>query len=224
MRIQEWPLNERPRERLQRQGASVLSDAELIAILLGHGIAGCSAVDIARQTLNTTGGLRQLLTASFEDVSQLPGWGPARTCRLAAAVELNKRHLQATVLSRESICSPHDTRKFLKARLRDLEHEVFAVVFLDNQHRVIAVEDLFRGTLDSCSVHPREVVKQALKHQAGAVILAHNHPSGVAEPSPADRHITTRLKEALALVDVRTLDHLVIGDGEPVSFAERGWL
>ncbi|MEO6698265.1 MAG: DNA repair protein RadC [Paraperlucidibaca sp.] len=224
MRIQEWPLSERPRERLQRQGANVLSDAELLAILLGHGIAGFSAVDIARQTLNATGGLRQLMMASFDEVSKLPGWGPARTCRLVAAVELNKRHLQAAVLSRESLCSPHDTRAFLRARLRDLQHEVFVVVFLDNQHRVIAVEDLFRGTLDSCSVHPREVVKQALKHQAGAVILAHNHPSGVAEPSPADRHITTRLKEALALVDIRTLDHLVIGDGEPVSFAERGWL
>lgn len=224
MRIHEWPLSERPRERLQKQGAAVLSDAELVAILLGHGIAGFSAVDIARQTLNSTGGLRQLLNAPFDVISALPGWGPARTSRLVAAVELNKRHLQQTVLCRESLCSPHDTRRFLKARLRDLPYEVFAVVFLDNQHRVIAVEDLFRGTLDSCSVHPREVVKQALKHQAGAVILAHNHPSGVAEPSPADRHITSRLKEALALVEVRTLDHLVIGDGEPVSFAERGWL
>lgn len=224
MRIHEWPLSERPRERLQHNGAHVLSHAELIAILLGNGMAGASAVDIARQSLNAMGGLRALLSASFEELSRLHGWGPARTSRLLAAMELSKRHLQETVLSRESLCSPQDTHKFLKARMRDLPYEVFAVVFLDNQHRVIAIEDLFRGTLDSCSVHPREVVKQALKHQAGAVILAHNHPSGVAEPSPADRQITTRLKDALALVEIRTLDHLVIGEGDPVSFAERGWL
>ncbi|PQA40546.1 RadC family protein [Amnimonas aquatica] len=224
MRIRDWPAEERPREKLLHQGAATLSTAELLALFIGHGRPGLTAVDIARQALGRHRGLRNLLDASPADIMAQPGWGPARTARLLAAVELGRRHLGEALQRENKLCSPHDTRAFLRARLRDRDREVFTVVFMDNQHRVIAVEDLFHGTLDSCSVHPREVVKRALAHQAGALILAHNHPSGIAEPSAADRRITERLQNALALIDVRVLDHLVIGDGEPVSFAERGWL
>lgn len=224
MRIQEWPQHERPRERFAALGAQALSAAELLAILLGHGHAGVSAVELARRALVEAGSLRALLHMEPKQLSQLSGWGPARAMRLLASVELCRRSLEEELKRQQSLCSPTETRDFLKAHLRDRRHEVFVVVFLDNQHRILAVEDLFRGSLDSCSVHPREVVKHALRHGAGAVILAHNHPSGLAEPSPADRNLTNKLKQALALVDVRTLDHFVIGDGEPVSFAERGWI
>lgn len=224
MRISDWPAEERPREKLLSQGATTLSNAELLALLIGHGQAGMTAVDLARSALIRFGSLRNLLEATPASIGSHPGWGPARTARLLAVVELSRRHLGEEINRSDKLRSPADTRNFLRARLRDYDHEVFAVLFLDNQHRVIAYEELFRGTLDSCSVHPREVVKRSLALRAGAVILAHNHPSGVAEPSSADRQITRRLQEALALVEVRTLDHLVIGDGEPVSFAERGWL
>lgn len=224
MRIRDWPAGERPREKLLLNGAASLSTAELLALLIGHGRPGQTALDIAREGLVHFDGLRHLLDAAPTQISARPGWGPARTARLLAAAELGRRYLGEGLGRGDKLCSPQATREFLRARLRGYDHEVFAVVFLDNQHRVITVEELFRGTLDSCSVHPREVVKRSLAHRAGAVILAHNHPSGVAEPSPADRQITRRLQEALALVEVRTLDHLVIGDGEPVSFAERGWL
>jgi len=224
MRISDWPVEERPREKLLRQGAAALSNAELLALLLGHGQQGMTAVDLARDALLRFGGLRNLLDAQPAGIGALPGWGPARTARLLAVVELSRRHLGEGLSRSDKLRSPSDTRDFLRARLRGYDHEVFAVLFLDNQHRVISYEELFRGTLDSCSVHPREVVKRSLAHRAGAVIFAHNHPSGVAEPSTADRQITRRLQEALALIEVRTLDHLVIGDGEPVSFAERGWL
>lgn len=224
MRISDWPVEERPREKLLTLGAGALSTAELLALLIGHGRPGMTALDLGRQALVRFDGLRHLLDASPGQISAQPGWGAARTARLLAAVELGRRYLGEGLNRGGKLCSPQATRDFLSARLRGYDHEVFAVVFLDNQHRVITVEELFRGTLDSCSVHPREVVKRALAHRAGAVILAHNHPSGVAEPSPADRQITRRLQQALALVEVRTLDHLVIGDGEPVSFAERGWL
>lgn len=224
MRIRDWPANERPREKLLTRGAASLSDAELLALFIGHGQRGLTAVDLARQTLRSQGGLRRLLELPAQTVTALPGWGPARSARLLAALELARRQLAETLQRPHQLTSPDATRQFLRAQLRRYDHEVFAVLFLDNQHRVIAYEELFRGTLDSCAVHPREVVKQALAHRAGAVIFAHNHPSGVAEPSPADRQLTTRLKQALSLVDIRTLDHLVIGDHEPVSFAERGWL
>lgn len=224
MRISDWPQDERPREKLLGQGPAALSNAELLALFIGHGQPGMTAVDLARSALNRFGGLRNLLDASPASIGSHPGWGPARTARVLAAVELSRRYLGEELSRSDKLTSPAATRAFLRARLRGHDHEVFAVLFLDSQHRVITYEELFRGTLDSCSVHPREVVKRSLAHQAGAVIFAHNHPSGVAEPSPADRQITRRLQEALALVEVRTLDHLVIGDGEPVSFAERGWL
>ncbi|MBA4151874.1 MAG: hypothetical protein C0509_04870 [Acinetobacter sp.] len=224
MRIRDWPADERPREKLLVSGAAALSTAELLALFIGHGRPGETAVDLARRTLNMHGSLRALLELSAAQISDINGWGPARTARLLAALELSRRYLGESLCRLDALTNPDDTRAFVRARLRGYDHEVFAVLFLDNQHRVITFEELFRGTLDSCSVHPREVVKRALSHRAGAVIFAHNHPSGVAEPSQADRHITKRLQEALALVDVRTLDHLVIGDHEPVSFAERGWL
>lgn len=224
MRIRDWPAAERPREKLLTHGARQLSTAELLALCIGHGQQGRTAVDLGRDALTHFGSLRGLLDAPVNDLAALPGWGPARTARLLAAIELGRRQLEEPLARQAKLSGPEDTRAFLRACLRHYDHEVFAVLFLDNQHRVIHFEELFRGTVDSCSVHPREVVKRALHHRAGAVIFAHNHPSGVAEPSPADRQITRRLKEALALVDVRTLDHLVIGDEHPVSFAERGWL
>lgn len=224
MRITDWPEADRPRERLLRLGPEALSSTELLALFVGSGQRGRTAVDIAREALRHFHGLRGLVDAPLQELAAQPGWGPARTARLVAALELSRRYLGESLERQDKLCSPADTRDFLRARLRGLDHEVFTVVFLDNQHRVIRVEELFKGTLDSCSVHPREVVKRAIAHRAGAVILAHNHPSGVAEPSKADREITRRLQAALQMVDVRTLDHLVIGDGEPVSFAERGWL
>lgn len=224
MRISDWPREERPREKLLSLGVGALSTAELLALFIGHGSPGITAVDLAREALTRFGSLRNLLEAPAATIASHPGWGPARTARLLAAVELGRRYLGEDLSRLGKLRSPGDTRDFLRARLRSYDHEVFAVLFLDNQHRVITYEELFRGSLDSCSVHPREVIKRSLAHRAGAVIFAHNHPSGVAEPSSADRQITRRLQEALALVDVRTLDHLVIGDGEPVSFAERGWL
>ncbi len=224
MRISDWPAEERPREKLLKLGAASLSNAELLAVLIGHGQPGMTAVDLARSALVSFGGLRKLLDATPASIGSHPGWGPARVARLLATVELSRRHLGEEIHRSDKLRSPSDTRNFLRSRLRNYDHEVFAVLFLDNQHRVLAYEELFRGTLDSCTVHPREVVKRSLALRAGAVILAHNHPSGAAEPSNADRQITRRLQEALALVEVRTLDHLVIGDGEPVSFAERGWL
>lgn len=224
MRIRDWPAAERPREKLLTQGPGALSTAELLALLIGHGREGLTAVDMARQALQHYGGIRDLLDAPMEDLLLRIDWGPARVARLHASVELSRRYLSESLSRKGKLTSPAATREFLRAQLRGYDHEVFAVLYLDNQHRVIAFEEIFRGTLDSCSIHPREVVKRSLAQRAGAVIFAHNHPSGVAEPSAADRHITQRLKAALDLVEVRTLDHLVIGDGEPVSFAERGWL
>lgn len=224
MRITDWPEDERPRERLLARGAAALSDAELLAIVLRTGSRGMTAVDLARQLLARFGGLRALLTAEEREFCDAPGLGRAKFAQIQAVVEMAKRHLGETLVRGEALTSPDTTRAYLHARLRDRPHEVFGCIFLDTRHRVIAFEELFRGTIDGASVHPREVMRRALEHNAAAVILAHNHPSGVAEPSAADRAITRRLRDALALVDVRVLDHLVVGDGEIVSLAERGWL
>lgn len=224
MRISDWPVAERPREKLLQAGPATLSNAELLALFIGHGRPGLTAVDMARQALNHFGSLRQLLDAPAQHLSGLMGWGPARTARLLAVLELGRRYLAEELPREQGLTSPQHTARFLQSRLRGYDYEVFAVLYLDNKHRVIQYEELFRGTLDCCSVHPREVVKQAIAYHAGAVIFAHNHPSGNAEPSPADIHITQRLKAALALIDVRTLDHLIVGDGQPVSLAERGLL
>ena len=224
MAIREWPEGERPREKLLQQGAQALSEAELLAILLRTGTRGASAVDIARALLAEFGSLRGLLTAERDRVCRARGLGLARYAVLQAAVELTRRHYRESMMAGSALANPRATREFLRMQLRDLPHEVFCCVFLDNRHRVIAFEELFRGTIDGASVHPREVVKRALTKNAAAVILAHNHPSGIAEPSQADELITRRLKDALALVDIRVLDHLVIGDGVCESFAERGLL
>lgn len=224
MSIRDWPDEERPREKLLQRGAAALSDAELLAIFLRIGIPGQSAVDLARAMLKQHGGLRRLLELDQKEFCQTPGLGPAKYAQLQATLELSRRYLEETLQRGDAIQSVTDTRRYFMARLRHHRHEVFACLFLDNKHRVIQYEELFYGTIDSSSVHPRQVVKRALYHNAAAAIIAHNHPSGVAEPSPADEAITLRLKDALALVDVRLLDHLVVGDGQTTSLAERGVL
>ena len=224
MAIREWPEAERPREKLLARGPEALSDAELLAIFLRTGVSGKTAVDLARELLGRFGGLRQLLAVEQDTFCATAGLGPAKYAQLQAVLEMGRRHLGERLQRGIALSSPLDTRRYLEACLRDRPHEVFCCVFLDNRHRVLAFEELFRGTLNGATVYPREVVKRALAYNAAAVILVHNHPSGVAEPSQADRSLTTRLKEALGLVDVRVLDHLVIGDGETVSFCERGLL
>ncbi len=224
MAITDWPASERPRERLLQQGPEALSDAELLAIFLRTGVTGKSAVDVARGLLARFGGLRELLSASREVLCEAPGLGEAKYAQLQAALEIGRRHLSEKLVRGAALNSSLDTRNYLQAQLRDRQSEVFCCLFLDNRHRVLAFEELFRGTLNGTAVYPREIVKRALKLNAAAVILAHNHPSGVAEPSRADELLTSRLKEALTLVDVRLLDHLIVGDGETVSFSERGLL
>jgi len=224
MPINHWPENERPREKLLHRGASHLSDAELLAIFLRTGTRGKTAVDLARDLINRHGDLRTLLDAEPQDFCRDKGIGPAKYVQLRAALELGKRYLATTLERSDHINSPEATREYLRLRLRAYPHEVFAALFLDNRHRVIQYRELFRGTINGASVYPREVVKEALSLNAAAVIFAHNHPSGVAEPSRADIQITRRLRESLALVDINVLDHFVIGDSEAVSFSERGLL
>ncbi len=224
MSIRNWPDAERPREKLLERGPAALSDAELLAIFLRTGVRGRNAVDLARDLLTTHEGLRRLFEADQATFCATPGLGVAKYVQLQAVLEMGRRYLKATLQRGDAITSVADTQRFLVAQLRHEPHEVFACLFLDNKHRVQAFETLFHGTIDGASVHPRVVLKRALFHNAAAVIFSHNHPSGVAEPSQADQHITERLREALGLIDVRVLDHMVIGDGEVVSFAERGWL
>lgn len=224
MSIKDWPLGERPREKLLAHGAQALSEAELLALLLGGGARGLDAVTRARQLLASHGSLRAFLSLDRHRCLKERGLGAVGYCRLQAALELARRHLEADVRRGPPIDSPASTRQFLKARLRDAPHELFCCMHLDNRHRLIAFEELFRGTIDAASVHPREVVKQALARNAAAVILVHNHPSGVAEASQADQLITQRLREALQLVDIRMLDHLIVADNHCLSFAERGLL
>jgi DNA repair protein RadC len=224
MAIKDWPARERPRERLLEHGARSLSEAALLAIFLRTGVSGKSAVDLARELLARFGSLRALLAADREVFCEAPGLGPAKFAQLQAVLEMGRRHLSEKFERGGPLLSPGHTARFLQSRLRDYPYEVFAVLFLDNRHRVLAFEELFRGTIDGASVHPREVVRRALRHNAAAVILSHNHPSGVAEPSQADQRITGRLRDALALVEVRVLDHLIVGDGDCCSLAERGLL
>ena len=222
MAIRDWPPDERPREKLLDKGVAALSDAELLAILLRTGTRGQSAVDIARQVLRNFTSLRKLITADRQTFCAQRGLGAARYAELQAAVEIAKRHMSETLRAGPSLASPRATRDFLSSQLRDLEHEIFVCLYLDKRHRLIQYQELFRGTIDGASVHPREIVKLALQRNSAAVIIAHNHPSGVPEPSHADELITQRVKEALALVDIRLLDHIIIGDGASVSLAERG--
>lgn len=224
MAIKDWPDQERPREKLCRLGPDALSDAELLAIFLRTGTRGATAVDLARELLGEFGGLRQLGAANADAFCAHRGVGRTKYVALQAALELGRRCLAQRLERGEALTSPDLTRTFLRSRLQDVPHELFCCLYLDTKHRVIRFEELFRGTIDGASVHPREVVRCALEHNAAALIVAHNHPSGVAEPSAADSALTRRLQEALAIVDIRLLDHLVVGDGEVVSFAERGLL
>ena len=224
MHIRDWPLHERPREKLLARGAAFLSDAELLAIFLGSGQRGQSAVDTGRHLLHEKNGLRGLLDLSAKELAKLKGLGPARACALIAALELGTRHLALRLERGEALTDPRKAGDYFARRLRSLPHEVFACMFLDNQHQLLAYEELFTGSLDGAEVHPREVLKHCLKHNAAAVIFGHNHPSGNPQPSAADRAVTARLKQALALLDIRCLDHFIIGDGPPTSMAELGLL
>jgi len=224
MTIRDWPLAERPREKLLECGAHALSDAELLALLLGSGTRGRSAVELARTLIADFGSLRSLLAADGPQALARAGVGPARYAVMQAALELTRRHFREALRLGPALAAPELTRTFLQAQLRDRPYEVFCCLYLDNRHRLIAFEELFRGTIDRAGVHPREVLRQTLLHNAAAVIFAHNHPSGVLEPSQADELITRRLKEALALMDVRVLDHFIIGDGQCYSFCEHGLL
>ena len=222
MAISHWPLDERPREKLLARGPAALSDAELLAIFLRTGVAGITAVDLARDLLTRFGGLRPLLEAQREAFVQGKGLGDAKYAQLQAVLEMSRRHLQAELKRSEPMTSPALVTQFLQSQLRHKDREVFALLLLDAQHRLIEFVPLFEGTLDGASVYPRDVVKCALLKSAAAVVLVHNHPSGIAEPSQADIAITRRLKDALALVDVRVLDHMIVGDGYCASLAERG--
>lgn len=224
MSIRDWPAAERPREKLLERGATSLSDAELLAIFLRTGVAGCSAVDLARRLLNEFGSLRALLEADRVSFCSHLGLGVAKFVQLQAVLEIARRHLAEQLSRASALESPQAVRDFLKARLRHEPHEVFACLFMDNRHRVLSFEVLFHGSIDNASVYPRQIVKRALAHNAAALILTHNHPSGVAEPSDSDRLLTRRIVDALALIDVRVLDHFIVGDGEPQSMAELGML
>jgi len=224
MTIRDWPKGERPREKLIARGAASLSDGELLAVLLGSGVRGGSAVQLASTLLNEFGSLREFLNAGRKVCLSQHGLGLARYAILQAALELARRHYCEPLRVGSALTAPEATRTFLVAQLRDRPYEVFCCLHLDSRHRLIAFEELFRGTIDSASVHPREVARQALAHNASAVILAHNHPSGVLEPSQADELITRRLKDALALIDIRVADHIIVGDTRCLSFAEQGLL
>ena len=222
MAINEWPEGEGPREKLLLYGADRLSDAEILAILLRNGSQQLNAVDLARELINTFGSLRALLSASSKQICRLPGIGPVKYAQLQAAAELSRRLAKENLHRGPVLTNPDITREYLTQQLSDRNYEVFAVLMLDSQHRVIQFIELFRGTINSASVYPRELVELVLNKNAAAVILCHNHPSGVAEPSQADKSITTRIQKALETIEVNVLDHLVVGDRDIVSFAERG--
>lgn len=223
MAISDWPARERPRERLLEQGANALSDAELLAIFLRTGVKGKSAVDLARDLLSEFGGLRQMFSADEKEFCTAKGLGQAKYAQLQACLEMSRRFLRESLQREGPLSNPNEAKQFLLMRMRDYKKEIFACLFLDTKNRVIEFEELFIGSLHGAEVHPREVVKQALKHNANAVIFAHNHPSGDAEPSQSDIEITLVLKEALALVDIKVLDHMVIAN-EVASLAELGHL
>ena len=221
MAISHWPTTEKPREKLLSRGAAALSDAELLAIFLRTGVPGLTAVDLARGLITDFGSLRGVLDAGRDRLCRRKGLGPAKFVLLQAALEISRRHFAEDLARGDCLTRPAQTMSYLQAQLRDYQHEVFACLMLDNRNRVIALREMFRGTVDGASVYPREVVKQALADNAAAVIFAHNHPSGVCEPSQADIRITERLRQALALVDIRVLDHVIVGDGV-TCLSERG--
>jgi DNA repair protein RadC len=222
MAITDWPAGERPREKLLARGAHALSDAELLAIFLRTGIRGQTAVDLARELVSRFGGLKPLLAADRKSFCEAPGLGNAKYAQLQAVLEMNRRYLGEALQRGAEIGSPDAANRYLQAQIAHYPMEVFAALFLDTRHRVICFEELFSGTIDGASVHPREVVRKAMQHNAAAIIFAHNHPSGVAEPSRADVQITDKLKMALDLVDVRVLDHIVVTGESCISMASRG--
>lgn len=224
MAINDWPLNERPRERLLKEGARGLSDAELLAIFLRSGCKGKSAVDLARTLLNHFGSLQRLFSAGLEECTKISGVGTAKYVQLQAILELSRRSLSETLHDTSVLSSPTAVRDYLRLTLSAREREVFLALFLDARNQVIACEELFAGTLMETSVYPREVVKRALHHNAGALIFAHNHPSGAAQPSAADKTLTVNLQKALQLVEIRVLDHFIVGKNAIFSFAETGLL
>ena len=224
MGIADWPEDERPRERLLKLGAAALSEAELLAIFLRTGIAGKSAVELGRDLLARFGSLHRLFAAPLEDVAAIRGLGPAKYVQLQAVVEMARRALAEQIQDRDAMSSPQAVRDYLRLSLGSRPHEVFVAMFLDAQNRLLGCEELFRGTLTQTSVYPREVVKTALRYNAAGVIFAHNHPSGVAEPSRADELLTQTLKQALSLVEIKTLDHFIVAGSKTISFAERGLL
>jgi DNA repair protein RadC len=224
MTILDWPSEERPREKLLARGAAALSDAELLAIFFGSGRRGQTAVDLGRELLSRDGGLKALLDLEPAALAALPGLGAAKACRLHAALELGRRYLAADLDRPDALANPLACAEFVRAKLCAYPYEVFACLFLDNRHRMIAFEELFRGSINGASVHLREVVRRCLAHNAAAVVLAHNHPSGVAEPSQADREVTAELKRALRLIDVRVHDHLIVGASRTTSLAQAGLL
>ncbi|MBC3621490.1 DNA repair protein RadC [Vibrio metschnikovii] len=224
MGLKDLPVESMPREKLLARGPQALSDAELLAIFLRTGTPGMNVLELADCLLRQAGSLRALFSASKDQFCTHKGLGEAKFVQLQAVLEMTQRYLAETLKRGDALTSPQQTKLYLTSVLRDRHREAFYILFLDNQHRVIQDEILFEGTIDAASVYPREVVKRALQLNAAALILAHNHPSGIAEPSQADRRITQRLVDALQLVDIRVLDHFVIGDGEVVSFAERGWI
>ncbi len=224
MSIREMPPEERPREKLLNHGASTLSDAELLAIFLRTGSAGKPVLTMARELIERFGDLRTLVGATAGQFCRTPGLGTAKFAQLQATMEMARRVMEEPLRPGDTLTSPDATRRYLQTRLITRPHEVFACLFLDTRHRVIRYEELFTGTIDGAAVYPREVVRRALDYNAAALILAHNHPSGIAEPSDADIHLTERLKQALGLVDVRILDHMIVGHGEVTSLAERGCL
>jgi DNA repair protein RadC len=222
--IKEWPELMRPREKLLRLGAHTLSDSELLAIFLRTGMKGCSAVELANRLLVSFGGLNPLLSATQAQFCEHAGLGPAKYAQLCAVLEMSKRFHQHQLSNSVSLTNSSATADYLGQLMRNLPYEVFMVVYLDSQHQLICCEELFRGTINSANVYPREVVREVIKHNAAAVILSHNHPSGIAMPSDADRRITQRIVDALSLIDVTVLDHFIIGKNEPYSFADHGLL
>ncbi len=222
MRITDWPLKERPRERLLKFGAQALSNAELLAIFLRTGIKGKTALDLSYQLLNVFGGFRDLLKASAQDFCKHPGLGQAKYAQLQAAVELTRRYIQEEEKNKQTFENSKQIKDFLFLQMKNYQREVFACLFLNAQHQLICFEELFYGTLDSANIYPREIVKRALHLNSGAVIFAHNHPSGISKPSSADKEMTRELTSALTFVGVRVLDHMIIGKNEVFSFAESG--
>jgi DNA repair protein RadC len=224
MKLTHWPSHERPREKLLQFGAETLSDAELLGIVIGNGTKGKNAVELARDALSKHGSIRAIMTANKSQLSSSQGFGLAKYATLHACMELTKRSLAEVMQKPHSFTHADSASNYLLAHLRDKPHEVFSMLLLDSQHKLIAFRQMFKGTINSAAVYPRELVKQALEDNAAAVILAHNHPSGVAEPSQADIQITDRIRKAMELIDVRVLDHFVVGDDSVVSFAQRGLL